>query len=45
MLLDIAKEISIEKVKRNLRSEEAPITYPPEEIEQIAESSLLEYKL
>ena len=45
ILIDIHHDITIDKVKRNLKSEESLIKYKEEEIGALAEASLTEYKL
>lgn len=45
ILLDVAESISIDKVKRNLKSEDEIIHFLEEDVEQIAENALTEYRL
>ena len=44
-LLDVAHSLSIDKVCKNLMSEEAVIQFKDDMIEQVAENALSEYKL
>ncbi len=44
-MLDIGENVSIDKVKRNLKSEDEIIQFQEEEIEQFAENALTEYRL
>lgn len=45
ILLDVVENISIDKVKRNLKSEDEIINFQEEDIEQISENALTEYRL
>jgi hypothetical protein len=45
ILLDVEKQQSIEKVKKNLQSEEAIIHYKDEVIDKYAENALTEYQM
>ena len=45
VLLDIGENISIDKVKRNLKSEDEIIQFQEDDIEQFAENALTEYRL
>jgi adenylate kinase family enzyme len=45
IMLDIAESISIDKVKRNLKSEDEIIQFQEDEIELFAENALTEYRL
>jgi adenylate kinase len=45
ILLHIKHQVTIEKVKKNLKSEESLIQYPDEEIDSLARSALTEYKV
>jgi len=45
ILLDIGENISIDKVKRNLKSDDEIIQFSEDDIEQFAENALTEYRL
>lgn len=45
ILLNVASSKSIEKIKKNLKSEESIVKYKPEEIDIVAKSALNEFKL
>ena len=45
ILLNVSTSKSIEKVKKNLKSEESIVKYKPEEIDSLAQSAVDEYKL
>ena len=45
ILLDIAENVSIDKVKRNLKSDDEIIQFQEEDIEQFSLSALTEYRL
>jgi SpoVK/Ycf46/Vps4 family AAA+-type ATPase len=45
IILNISNSASIEKIKKNLRSEETLVTYQEEDIDIFAESALQEYKV
>jgi hypothetical protein len=45
ILLDIAENVSIDKVKRNLKSEDEIIQFEEDDIEQFAENALTEFRL
>jgi hypothetical protein len=45
LLLDVANGQSIEKVTKNLKSEEAVIQFRDEVIDQFAENALTEYRM
>ena len=44
-MLDIAESQSIEKVKKNLKSEEAIISFKDDVIDKYAENALTEFKM
>ncbi len=45
ILLHIKHNITIEKVKKNLKSEESLVHYKEEEIDMLARTALTEYKM
>ena len=45
IMLDIVENISMDKVKRNLKSEDEIINFQEEDVENIAENALTEYRL
>lgn len=45
IMLDIVENISMDKVKRNLKSEDEIINFQEEDIENIAVNALTEYRL
>ena len=45
ILLDIAENVSIDKVKRNLKSDDEIIQFQEEDIEQFSVNALTEYRL
>lgn len=45
ILLDIAENISVDKVKRNLKSEDEIIQFQEDDVEQFSENALTEYRL
>lgn len=45
ILLDIGENISVDKVKRNLKSEDEIINFGDDEINEFAENALTEYRL
>jgi adenylate kinase len=45
VLLEVGENISIDKVKRNLKSEDEIIQFQEDDIDQFAENALTEYKL
>lgn len=45
ILLDVAENISIDKVKRNLKSDDEIIQFQEEDIEQFSVNALTEYRL
>jgi hypothetical protein len=45
ILLDIAEHVSIDKVKRNLKSEDEIIQFEEDDIEQFVENALTEFRL
>ena len=45
ILLDVSNEASIEKIKKNLKSEESIVKYKEQQIDSLSVSALKEYKL
>ena len=45
ILLEVSNSVSIEKIKKNLQSEENLISYKEEEIDSLANAALQEYKI
>jgi len=45
IMLDIGESISVDKVKRNLKSEDEIINFGEEEINEYADNALTEYRL
>jgi hypothetical protein len=45
ILLHIKNDVTIDKVKKNLKSEESLIHYREDEIDKLAVSALTEYKV
>lgn len=45
IMLDITENISIDKVKRNLKSDDEIIQFQEEDIEQLSVNALTEYRL
>lgn len=45
ILLDIAENISIDKVKRNLKSDDEIIQFQEEDVEHLSVNALTEYRL
>jgi hypothetical protein len=45
ILLDITENVSIDKVKRNLKSEDEIIQFQEEDIDQFSVNALTEYRL
>ena len=45
IMLDIGENISIDKVKRNLKSEDEIMQFKEEDVDQIAVNALTEYRL
>jgi len=45
IMLDIGENASIEKVKKNLKSEDEIIQFKEEDIEKFSSNALAEYKL
>jgi hypothetical protein len=45
VLLDIAEAVTLDKVKRNLRSEDEIIQFQEDDIEAFSENALTEYRL
>ena len=45
ILLDVNESISVDKVKRNLKSEDEIINFGEDEINDIADNALTEYRL
>jgi adenylate kinase family enzyme len=45
ILLDIAENLSQDKVKRNLKSEDEIIHFNEDDVENIAENALTEFRL
>ena len=45
IMLDIGENISVDKVKRNLKSEDEIIHFEEDQIDQYSENALTEYRL
>lgn len=45
IMLDVAENLSIEKVKKNLKSEDEIIQFKEEDIDRLAQHALTEFKL
>jgi hypothetical protein len=45
IMLHIKNDVTIDTVKRKLKSEDSQIQYKQEEVDQIARSALTEYKV
>ena len=45
ILLDVGESISVDKVKRNLKSEDEIINFGEDEINEFADNALTEYRL